>query len=101
VFYRFRFVCILVQGLLVQVYIYIGMRLVRLQGILVVIVIGLIAAADTGRFKRVEDGKCVSIIDIYWCCRRVLAGLDSSSRVIIVIMRAIRRKKEVPIYRLC
>ena len=47
----------------VQVRMHIGTRLVGSQGISVTIVIGLIAAADTSRFKRVEDGKCISIID--------------------------------------
>ena len=41
---------------------HIGTRLVGLQGISVTIVIGLIAAADTSRFKRVEDRKCVGVI---------------------------------------
>ena len=45
----------------------IGMRLVRSQGILVTIVIRLVAAADTGRFERVKDRKCISIIG---ACRR-------------------------------
>ena len=40
---------------------YIGTRLVGLQGISVATVIGFIAAADTGRFKRVEDGERVGI----------------------------------------
>jgi hypothetical protein len=69
---------------------HISIRLIRSQGISVTTVIGFIAAADTGRFERVEDGKCVGVIGIYWRCKRVLVGLDSSSRVIIVIMRAIR-----------
>ena len=42
---------------------YIGMRLVGSQGILVTIVIGLVAAADTGRFEKVEDGKCVGVVN--------------------------------------
>ena len=79
---------------------YIGTRLVRLQGILVTIVIGLVAAADTGRFERVEDRKYIGVIDACWRCRRVLAGLDSSGGIIIVVMRATRRKKKAPIYRL-
>ena len=79
---------------------HISTRLIRLQGISVAIVIRLIAAADTSRFKRVEDGKYINIIGTYWRYRRVLVGLNSSNRVIIVIMRAIRRKKEAPIYRL-
>ena len=44
---------------------HINIRLIRSQGISVIIVIRLITAADTGRFKRVEDGKYVSVIDIY------------------------------------
>ena len=43
----------------------IGTRLVGLQGISVAIVIGLVAAADTGRFERVEDGKYVGVIGAY------------------------------------
>ena len=50
---------------MVRVRIHIGMRLVGSQGISVAIVIGLVAAADTGRFERVEDGKCVSVVDAY------------------------------------
>jgi hypothetical protein len=53
------------------------------------------SAVDTSRFKRVEDGERVGIY------RHILAGLNSSSRVIIVIMQATRRKKRAPIYRLC
>ena len=49
------------------------MRLVRSQGISVTIVIRLVAAADTGRFERVEDGKCVSVIGACWRCKRILA----------------------------
>ena len=49
------------------------MRLVRSQGILVVIVIRLVAAADTGRFERAEDGKCVGVVGACRRCRRVLA----------------------------
>jgi hypothetical protein len=79
---------------------HISTRLIGLQGISVTTVIGFIAAADTGRFERVEDGKCVGVIGTYWRCRRVLAGLNSSNGVIIVVMRAIRRKK-APIYKLC
>ena len=52
---------------------HISTRLVGSQGISVTIVIGLIAAADTSRFKRVEDGKYISIIGAYWHYRRVLA----------------------------
>ena len=52
---------------------HIGTRLIGSQGILVAIVIGLIAAADASRFKRVEDGKYISIIGAYWHYRRVLA----------------------------
>ena len=80
---------------------HIGMRLIGSQGISVAIVIRLVAAADTGRFERVEDGKCVSVVGAYWRCRRVLASLNSSGGVIIVIMQTTRRKKEAPIYRLC
>ena len=76
-----------------MVRIYIGTRLVGSQGILVIIVIGLVAAADTGRFERVEDGKYVGVVGACWRCRRVLAGLDSSGGVIIVIMLATRRKE--------
>ena len=75
--------------------------LVGSQGISVAIVIGLVAAADTGRFERVEDGKCVGVVGACWRYRRVLAGLDSSGGVIIVVIRATRRKKEAPIFRLC
>ena len=63
-------------------------------GISVATVIGFVAAADTGRFERAEDGERVGVY------RHVLAGLDSSSRVIIVIIQATRRKKGAPIYRL-
>ena len=87
----------LVTGLVCM---HIGTRLVGSQGISVAIVIGLIAAADTGRFEKVEDGKYVGIVDACWCYRRVLAGFDSFSGVIIVVMRATRRK-EVLICRLC
>ena len=41
------------------------MRLIRSQGILITIIIRLVAAADTGRFKKVKDGKYVGVIDIY------------------------------------
>ena len=85
----------------VQVRMHISTRLVRSQGISVAIVVGLIAAANTGRFERVEDGKYISVVEVYWRCRRVLAGLDSSSGVIIVIMQAIRQKKEALICILC
>jgi hypothetical protein len=53
------------------------------------------SAVDTSRFERVEDGECISVY------RYILASLNSSSRVIIVIMQAIRWKKGAPIYRLC
>ena len=43
---------------------HIGIRLVKSQGILVTIIIGLIAATNTSRFERVEDGKYISIIDM-------------------------------------
>ena len=76
---------------------YIGTRLIRSQGISVAIVIGLVAAADTGRFKRVEDGKYIGVIGAYWRYKRVLAGLNSSGGVIIIVIQATRRKKEVPI----
>ena len=79
---------------------HISTRLIGSQGILVAIVIRLIATADTSRFKRVEDRKCVSVINIYWRYRRVLVGLNSSSGVIIVVMRVIKWKKEALIYRL-
>jgi hypothetical protein len=39
---------------------HIGIRLIGLQGISVTTVIGFIAAADTSRFKRAEDGERVS-----------------------------------------
>ena len=55
----------------------------------------LSSAVDTGRFKRAEDGERVGVIGACWRCRRVLAGLNSSSGVIIVVMRAIRRKKAI------
>ena len=41
---------------------YISIRLIKLQGISVITVIRFIAAADTGRFKRAEDGERVSVI---------------------------------------
>ena len=41
---------------------HIGIRLVKSQGILVTIIIGLIAATNTSRFERVEDGKYVGVI---------------------------------------
>jgi hypothetical protein len=53
------------------------------------------SAVDTSRFERVEDGERVGVY------RHILAGLDSSGRVIIVIIQAIRRKKGVLIYKLC
>jgi hypothetical protein len=46
----------------VQVCIYIGTRLIRLQSISVTTVIGFIAAADTSRFKRAEDREYIGII---------------------------------------
>jgi hypothetical protein len=52
------------------------------------------SAVDTSRFERVEDGEHISVY------RRILAGLNSSSKVIIVIMQATRRKKGALIYRL-
>ena len=52
---------------------HISTRLVRLQGISVAIVVELIAAADTSRFKRVEDRKYINIIGTYWRYKRVLA----------------------------
>jgi hypothetical protein len=73
--------------LLVQVYIHIGIRLIGSQGILVTTVIRFIAAADTARFERAEDREYIVIY------RHVLAGLNSSSKVIIVIMWATRQKK--------
>ena len=45
---------------------HISTRLVRSQGISVAIVVGLIAAANTGRFERVEDGKYISVVDVYY-----------------------------------
>ena len=53
-----------------------------------------LAAADTGRFEGAEDGEHVGVY------RRALAGLDSSSGVIIVVMRATRQKKGSLICRL-
>ena len=44
---------------------YIGTRLIGLRGILITIVIRLVAAVDTGRFKRVEDGKYIGVISAY------------------------------------
>ena len=125
---------------------YIGIRLIRLQGILVTIVIRFIAAintissffiliallyfavfyyilpaiifcqillaifchillnstsyilpssaVNTSRFKKVENRKRISIY------RYILAGLNSSNKVIIIIIRVIKRKKGVLIYRL-
>ena len=43
---------------------YIGTRLVGSQGILVAIVIGLVAAADTGRFESAEDGEYIGVVDV-------------------------------------
>ena len=57
------------------------------------------SAVDTSRFERAEDGERVGVIGACWRCRRVLAGLNSSSGVIIVVIQAIRRK-EALIYRL-
>ena len=53
------------------------------------------SAVDTSRFKRAEDGERVGVIGACWRYKRVLAGLNSSSEVIIVVMRAIRRKKAI------
>ena len=44
---------------------HIGTRLIRLQGISVAIILGLVAAADTSRFKRVEDGKYIGVVGAY------------------------------------
>ena len=44
---------------------YIGMRLVGSQGILVTIVIRLVAAIDTSRFESVEDGEYIGVVGIY------------------------------------
>ena len=52
---------------------HIGTRLVGLQGISVAIVIGLVAAADTSRFERVEDRKYISVMGACWRYKRVLA----------------------------
>ena len=52
---------------------HINTRLVGSQGISVIIIIGLVAAADTSRFERVKDGKYVSVINACWRYRRVLA----------------------------
>ena len=41
---------------------HISTRLVGSQGISVATVIGFIAAADTGRFERAEDGECAGLI---------------------------------------
>ena len=41
---------------------HISTRLVRSQGISVTTVIRFIATADTGRFKRAEDGEYISVI---------------------------------------
>ena len=49
-FCRFRFVCISARNL------------IRSQGISVATVIGFVAAADTGRFERAEDGERVGVI---------------------------------------
>ena len=45
----------------VQVRLHIGTRLVGSQGISVATVIGFVAAADTGRFERAEDGERVGV----------------------------------------
>ena len=52
----------------------------------------LSSAVDTSRFKRVEDGEYISVY------RRILAGLNSFSKIIIVIIQAIRRKKGGHLY---
>ena len=54
----------LVIGLSGCVRMHIGTRLVGSQGISVAIVIGLVAAADTGRFEKVEDGKYINVIGV-------------------------------------
>ena len=46
----------------VQVCMHIGTRLVRSQGISFAAVIGFVAAADTGRFERAEDGERVGVL---------------------------------------
>ena len=51
---------------------HIGIRLVGSQGISVTIVVGLIAAADTSRFERVEDKKYIGVVGMCWRYRRVL-----------------------------
>ena len=79
---------------------HISMRLIGSQGISVIIVVRLIAAANTSRFKKVEDRKYIGVIGTYWRYRRVLAGLDSSGGIIIVIIQVTRRKKEALIYKL-
>ena len=55
-----------------------------MQSILVITIIGFISAADTSRFKRAEDRERVSVY------RRILAGLNSFNRVIIIVIWAIR-----------
>ena len=62
-------------------------------GVLIIIVIRFIAAADTGRFKRVKDGERVGDY------RYILAGFNSFSGVIIVIIWATRQKEGALIYR--
>jgi hypothetical protein len=48
------------------------------------------AAADTGRGQRVKGRGG----EAHWRCRRVLAGLDSSARVMIVVMWAGNKAEE-------
>ena len=43
---------------------HIGIRLIRSQGISVAIVIGLVAAIDTGRFESVENRKYIGVVGI-------------------------------------
>ena len=45
------------------------------------------SAVDTSRFEKVEDGERIGIY------KRVLAGLNSSSKVIIIVIQATKRKK--------
>ena len=44
---------------------HISIRLIRLQGILVTIIIGLVAATDTSRFKSVKDREYIGVISTY------------------------------------
>ena len=44
---------------------YISMRLVGSQSILITIVIGLIVVINTSRFKSVEDGEYIGVIGTY------------------------------------